>query len=82
MRLSGFTFLQFVSRRLSLVAEGRDDRSEQRVEFGLEAGQASDDANADNSCDQAIFDSRCAGLVFCEIEDLLHFDSPKEFLLH
>ena len=56
----------------SLVAEARDDRCEQRVQLGLEAGQAGDDANADNSSDEAVFDCRGARLVFSEIKDLLH----------
>jgi len=60
-----------------LVAKRRDDRSEERVEFGLEAGQACDDANADNSSDEAVFDCRGARLVFSESEDLLHCNSPN-----
>jgi|GEM_PF-3270976 len=57
------------------------DRATDRVEAGAhvvaQGGQRADQNNGDQSCDQTIFDSGCAGLIVADFrEKLFHFRFP------
>ena len=56
------------------------DVAERVVDAGADVRDSADDGNADQSSDQAIFDSGCARLTLCEASEQFHNNSPNSRL--